>query len=250
MLKDKDTAEFRHAYYSLLVRLLWKEPSEAFVSALQTDIDSRIDAAAAIHPRLGEGWRIMQRVLVEASPGVVAEEFTSLFLGPFGAQVYPYESYYLTGHLFRGPLVALRGFLNRLGLEKQEQEVAEPEDVLAFELEVMRWLVGKQIAAVSPDDIGRWLAWQAEFLKAHILIWVPSCAQDMETAAAARFYRGVAMLLRGFLEVESRWFHDWGMGQIVSLQEARQRYGVVPVWQGPTFDASGEDVGASGWPRG
>lgn len=230
---------FRHNYYHLFVRLLWQEPSVDVVAALQEDIESRIAAATAVHRRMGEGWQVIHGFLAAHPFEAVVEEFTTLFLGPFGPQVQPYESYYLTGHLFREPLVALRVFLGQIGVEKQTQAFAEPEDVLAFELEVMRWLVAKQQAAEPANET--WLMWQTQFLRQHLLVWVPTCAQDIEQAVAAHFYRGVAMLLEGFLEVERQLFQSCGIEPIALLAEARQRYGGHAIWQGPTFEITGAD---------
>ena len=240
-VRDRELVEFRHTYYSLFVRFWWREPPVEFITALQEDITDRIDGAAAVNPLMGEGWQSIQRYLAEEAPEDVADEFTRLFLGPFGTQVNPYESYYLTGQLFKAPLVSLRGFLKRLGLEKREDEFAEPEDVLAFELEVMRWLVDKQMTAANPEEETRWLQLQADFLKEHLLVWVPTCAEDIERAGGANFYRGAALILRGFLEVERSLFREWGLDKIASLEEARQRHGMSPTWKGPTFDVPGEE---------
>ncbi len=245
MIREKELVQFRHTYYSLFVRLWWREPSADFITSLQEDIEDRIDAALAVHPLMGEGWQCIRRSLDERAPEEVAEEFTYLFLGPFGTQVNPYESYYLTGHLFKAPLVSLRGFLKRLGLEKREDEFAEPEDVLAFELEVMRWLIDKQKTAAKPEEETLWLQLQADCLKEHLLVWVPTCAEDIEKAKGAHFYRGAAMILRGFLEVERSLFREWGLDKIISLEEARQRHGMSPTWKGPTFDLSGDEPEAS-----
>ena len=236
MLRDTELVQFRHTYYRLFVQFWCKEPSAGFVAALQDDIAGRIEAATAVHPLLGEGWQVIQHYLSEYGPEEVAEEFTRLFLGPFGPEVHPYESYYLTGYLFRAPLVAMRGFLTQIGLEKREQDFAEPEDVLAFELEVMRWLVSKQMIAASTEAETHWLRLQATCLKEHLLVWVPACAQDIEKARGARFYRGAAMILRGFLEVERKLFREWGMERVASLEEARRRYGGSSEWGGPMFE--------------
>ncbi len=240
-VRDKELMQFRHTYYSWFVRFWWREPSVEFITALQEDIVDRIDAAAAVHPLMGEGWQKIRGFLAERSPEEVAEEFTRIFLGPYGLQVNPYESYYLTGHLFRAPLVTVRAFLKRLGLERREMEFPEPEDVLAFELEVMRWLIDKQMTAGNSEDETGWLQWQAAFLKEHLLIWVPTCAQDIEKADGVHFYRGAAMILRGFLEVERALFREWGLDKISSLAEARQRHGMSPTWKGPTFDFPGDE---------
>lgn len=241
-LRDRDLLEFRLSYYGLFVGLWSKEPDPALISALGEDIAGRIEAAVRLHPLMGEGWRLIQRFLSEHEPGDVADEFTSLFLGPMDPKINPYESYYLTGHVFRTPLVAVRGFLKRVGLERREDEFAEPEDVLAFELEVMRWLIQKQKTSQKPADEARWLDLQAYFLKRHLLVWAPACAQDMEKAGAAQFYGGAARVLRGFLEMERGLFHEQGSEKILSLEEARQRYGGAQAWKGPTFDPSGDST--------
>ncbi len=196
MLNDPALVEFRHTYYSLFVQLWWREPSADFIASLMTDIDERIEAAAEVHPLMGEGWRAMAQYLETHAPEDAAEAYTHLFLGPYGPAVQPYESYYLTGAFFREPLVNVRAFLQRLGLEKEDETYTEPEDVLAFELEMMRWLVGKQMAAVEPDDVAYWLQQQMMCLKHHVLVWVPTCTRDIEQAAAEDrgFYGGAAQL--------------------------------------------------------
>ncbi|GIX46343.1 MAG: hypothetical protein KatS3mg131_0554 [Candidatus Tectimicrobiota bacterium] len=234
MLVDRELLAFRQTYYGLFVRLLWQEPPPEVVAALREDLDARAAAAAEVHPWLGEGWALVAQFLATHPAEAVAEEFTRLFLGPYGVVLHPYESYYLTGRFFAEPLVALRRFLRRLGLEKQG--LAEPEDVLAFELEVMRWLVGKQLAAATVSEAERWLRWQTAFLREHLLVWAPACAEDLERAPGVAFYRGVARMLRGFLDVEQELLRPWGLGEVPSLAVARQRYGSGAVWKGPTFD--------------
>lgn len=248
-VRDKELVQFRHAYYSLCVQVWSREPTADFIIPLQENITEHIDAAAKVHPLMGEGWHVIRHSLAELTPGEVADEFTHLFLGPYGLQVNPYESYYLTGHLFRAPLVTVRTFLKRLGLERREMEFPEPEDVLAFELEVMRWLIDKQMTAGNSEDETGWLQWQAAFLKEHLLIWVPTCAQDIEKADGVHFYRGAAMILRGFLEVERALFREWGLDKISSLAEARQRHGMSPTWKGPTFDLPDGEPEASFPPK-
>lgn len=241
MLKDKELTQFRQTYYGLLVRIWLKEPVAEFIAALHEDITGRIDAARLVHPLMGEGWRVIQNAMARQTPEEIADEFTRLFLGPFAPKVNPYECYYLTGRFYTAPLVTLRSFLKRLGLEKQGDEFREPEDILAFELEVMRWLIGKQMTAGHPEEEERWLQLQTEFLKDHLLVWAPTCAQDIENAEGAEFYRGAAMILRGFLEIERTLFRDLGLDKVASLDEVRRRYGAITTWKGPTFDVSGDD---------
>ena len=239
MLQDRDFIQFRQTYYRLFVQLLWKEPEAGFVAALREDMHPRTEAAAAVHPLMGSGWRLIDDYLADHRPDKVAAEFSQLFLEPFARMVRPYASYYLTGQFFTEPLKTWRGFLKQLGIEKP-QGFTDPEDVLAFELDVMRWLIDKQAAA--PDDADRWLRLQVTCLKEHLLVWAPSCAADIEQAPQAAFYRGAAQLLRGFLKVEQSLFRDWGLDKVATLAEARARYGAGPEWCGPLFDAADEEV--------
>lgn len=243
MIGDRELLAFRQGYYNLLVTLFWQEPSGELLQRLSDGISERMEAARNLRPLLADGWGEIQRFLSETAPEqlaeTVADEFTRLFIGPHGPVINPYESYYLTGRLLDRPLANVRTLLKEIGIEKQDG-YPEPEDSLAFELEVMRWLISKQAAAPKPKDETGWLRLQADFLKEHLLVWVPTCAEDIERAQGANFYRAIAMILRGFLEVEGTVFREWGLAQVISLEEARRRYGALPTWKGPTFDMPGE----------
>jgi TorA maturation chaperone TorD len=245
MLGDRELLSFRQDYYSLLVALFREEPSAALLQGLAGGITERIAAARNLNPLLAEGWVEINRFLSETPSENLAErvadEYTRLFIGPHGLELNPYESFYLTGRLLDRPLANLRTVLKALGIEKQDG-YAEPEDFLAFELEVMRWLTAKQQAAAAPEEEKRRLLDQAEFLKQHLLIWVPTCAEDIERAQGARFYHGAAKLLRGFLELERTHFSEWGMDKVASLEEVRRLYGAIPMWKGPTFEFSPGEV--------
>jgi TorA maturation chaperone TorD len=247
MISDRDILSFRQGYYEMLVALFWKEPPGEWLQRLSNGIRERAQAAGQIHPLLCEGWEAIERFLRDTPPGQwaqnVAEEYIQLFIGPHNPKINAYESVYLTGRLFDRPLADVRTFLKAVGIEKVD-EYSEPEDFLAFELETMRWLVGKQMAAADADDEKGWLQRESDFLKQHLLIWAPTCARDIEWAEGANFYHGASMVLRGFLELERTFFQEWGLDKMLSLQAARQRYGIVPAWKGPTFDLAGEKPGA------
>lgn len=236
MIGDKELAILRKLYYGLLVQLLWKEPDPKFVGSLKDGLDERGRAAGQLNKRLGEGWRTIGEYLDKYDVGEIADEYTKLFMGPYGAKVHPYESMYTAGGLFKGPLIEVRNFLGQIGLAKKEEDYAEPEDALAFELEIMNWLIQKQMEAKGEKEEQRWLDAQAEFLKCHLLVWGPTCAADIENAEIAKFYRGVGALLGGLLEMEEVNFHGIGPGKTESLEEARKRHGAKTDWDGPTYD--------------
>jgi len=135
----------------------------------------------------------------------------------------------------------VRIFLSSAGIEKLE-EYPEPEDFLAFEMDVMRWLIGKQTAA-DPQDQARFLRLQADFLNKHLLVWAPTCAQDIERATSAKFYGFAAKILQGFLAVELSFLREWGLDKVATLDAERLRYRTFPVWRGLTFDPSAEKPG-------
>ncbi len=241
MLGDKDLAIYRQKYYSLLVRLLWKEPEPEYVASLREGLAERAESDGELSPLIGEGWRAIDRYLDKNDPAEVADEYTQMYLGPHLPDVTPYESYYLAGSMYQAPLAAVRGFLQEIGLEQKKGEFSEPEDMLAFELEIMNWIISKQLAADSIKGEENWLDLQANFLKRHLLVWGPTCAGDIEKAKHAKFFKGVGKLLRGFLEVETQLFQDRGPEKIESIADARERFGGVGKWKGPLFEPAMPD---------
>lgn len=214
MIGDRELSKFRREYYELFSALFLREPPAALLILLGQNLEARIEAAAALHPLLGEGWHAVGHFIKQdrekptALAATVAEEFTPLFVGPGVPQITPCESFYLTGRLFGAPLVLIRNFMRRVGLEKRE-EWPEPEDHIAFTCEIMRQLILRQEAAVNPDEEARWLNLQGDFVKAHLSRWAPRFGQDVEKLAGT-FYRGIGKMVRGFVELEGELLADWG----------------------------------------
>jgi len=190
MVGDRDLLAFRQGYYDLFVSLFWTEPAGELLAGLAEGIGERIKGARNLSPLLGQGWEEIERFLNGALPErlaeTVADEYARLYIGPHGPEVNPYESYYLTGRLLDRPLAVIRSFLREIGIEKQEG-YAEPEDFLAFELEIMRRLIARQRSAADPDGEVQWLNVQAGFLKRHLLVWGPAADRDVAEARGAVF---------------------------------------------------------------
>ncbi|HEX9841874.1 MAG TPA: molecular chaperone TorD family protein [bacterium] len=234
LLSEPDVIHFRCDHYELLTRLLANEPDAALLQSLRDGIADRAVGAAQVHPQMGEGWRVMGGHLApEALEGLV-DEFTRMFLGPYGDVLNPYESYYLTGRLYGQPLADVRGFMARQSLERAGDSRGEPEDSLAFELGIMASLAARQLAGGDVDPAAL-VEPQREFLGSHLLIWAPACIADMERNPAAAFYKGVALLLGAFLQVEHDFFREDGGIAVEALEAARRRYHSVG-FRGPVFD--------------
>ena len=89
--------------------------------------------------------------------------------------------------------------MQRLGLARAD-DVKEPEDGIASELEMMTALITGAFAA--PAD----LSTQRAFFETHIAVWAPRFFEDLEAAKAARFYMPVGTLGRHFLAIEAQAF--------------------------------------------
>ena len=238
---EKDLAELRQKYYGLFVNLLWKEPDVEFLKSLLDGISERIKGASGLSSSISEGWKKIQIYLEKNVPEDVEFEFVQLFLGPQKPEILPYESYYFAGSVFQAPLASVRSFMKDIGLVKNEGELPEPEDTLGFELEIMNWLITKQKKSEDYEEEKMWLDYQESFLKEHLLVWGPTCCDDIESASKSDFYKGVGMLLKGFLEIENELFKNRSSKKIDSLEEVRIRYGNIKDWKGPLFEANPTD---------
>jgi TorA maturation chaperone TorD len=238
VIGDRDLLAFRLGYYDLFVGLLWREPAADLVAALGQGHEERIRAAGAVDPSLGKGWEAVAGLLAaEASSDLAeaaVEEYTRLFLGP-GPELNLYESHYLAGRLFDSPLAAVRASLGELGIEK-DPGYPEPEDFLAFEIEVVRTLLRRQEAALGQDAQIQAVDGQAMFLKRHLLVWGPTAAGDLAGAHGAPFYQAVGKLLRGFLTLERALIKDWGSEELRVLDAVRQQFGRRREFRGRVFD--------------
>lgn len=87
-----------------------------------------------------------------------------------------------------------------------------PEDHLSFELQFMAKLVEREQAALEAGDEARCAELQAKqraFSDEHLANWVPRLCADVRAHAQTAFYRGIADVTEGFLELE-----DQMIGQI------------------------------------
>lgn len=187
----------RAAIYGLLARLLYAAPDQELLHIVaQSD-----DIAAHAHSSpLGQAWRALQMGSEVADEDALADEFQQLFIGLGQGEVIPYMSWHLTGFLMEEPLARLRDDLAELGLARMDA-VNEPEDHMAAVLEVMRFLLTADSAAL-PGALKK----QQQFFDRHLRSWYGLCAAQIEVAPSANYYRLVARMLRAFLDVEAQSF--------------------------------------------
>lgn len=127
----------------------------------------------------------------------INREYVRLFLDPINVVIYPYESWYVDGCLMGQSLLKVRRFMDRVGATKLEG--SEPEDHIACELDLMRYLCDEFLSATQLDDIELNLSLQAEFLRDHLLNWGPRFCEDILADEHLFFYRSIIVILEEYL---------------------------------------------------
>src|SRR5262245_37521879 len=183
-LDEVDAA--RAQEYALLALLLARGPDRVLLE--------RLGALRADASPLGLAHAALAEAASRANVERVEREYFDLFIGLGRGELLPYASYYLTGFLHERPLARLRADLNKLGIERVTGQ-AEPEDHVAILCEIMAGLVGRRFPAPAGAE--------RALFEQHLTPWIGRFFTDLERAEAADFYRGVGMLGRVFIEIET-----------------------------------------------
>ena len=155
----------------------------------------------------GIAGRDLQKVRLE-----LAVEYANLFLGLRGGVYHPSESAYLTTTHFimQQPRDAVMAEY-RKALVGKVKEWPEPEDHVAMELQFMAHLCGRTEEAgkgAKKDEARKLLETQRDFLDKHILVWVPKLAEDIIKSTTVEFYRALAKITKGFIELDRQAIDD------------------------------------------
>lgn len=202
------TAHRRAATYGLLSRLYRVEVDKEFLQELK---ETRFPAKAG-NALMDEGYRAIGKFLGGMTTGTELElrrDYVRAFIGEGTdgkSAAYPFESVYTSE--------------NRLRMQDARDEVLaiyrseglnrsvnwhDDEDHVALELEFMQFLCDKLANAVKIGDFDNaesLLATQEGFLTEHLCNWVPLMTADMRLFAKTTFYKGLASLTEGYLEME------------------------------------------------
>jgi TorA maturation chaperone TorD len=190
---DEETA--RAEIYGLLSQLFYAPPPAALLEALRVAATE----APAQGAFLEEPWRALVGAARAQDDAAIAEEYDALFGGVGKPEIYLFGSHYISGYLNEKPLVRLRDTLAVLGLGRDEA-MAETEDHVAYELEVMRYLIAGDDVEVAN------LTRQREFFAEHLQPWVHQLCDAIGAHPKARFYAVLAEFTRAFVNVEAQGF--------------------------------------------
>ena len=190
---DEEVA--RAEMYGLLATLYYQPPDTELLAQLQAAVTEAPEQGGFLE----EPWRELVAQARAMTAPQIAQEFDALFGGVGKPEVYQFGSHYLSGFLNEKPLVQLRDDLAALGLSRSEQ-MPETEDHLAYLLEVMRYLIAGDDAAVCN------LTRQAEFFSRHLQPWLMAMAEAVMAHPRAVFYARLAALTQSFASVEAQGF--------------------------------------------
>lgn len=166
--------------------------------------------------RLDRGYRELCRYLAgswERTRGELAVDYFRTFIGntqDVEQVAFPYESVYTSpDHLLmqdaRDEVLAAYRSVSVM-VSEEANATNDPEDHVAFELAFLG-LLGNRAAdalgAGDEDGAAALLRAKRDFLCSHLLNWVPAFADDMARIARTGFYRALADLLVGTLEVDA-----------------------------------------------
>jgi TorA maturation chaperone TorD len=191
-----DSEELARAeLYGLLSRLWHAPPDEAMLAQFRVAVTQ----APVPGGYLEAPWGELVAAMRATSVAEAAAEHDALFHGVGKPEVFVYASFHLSGFLNEKPLALLRADLARLGLTRDEQSL-ETEDHIAYELEVMRWLIaGDDVATCNLEQ-------QRRFFRAHLQTWVDKLCEAVLAQPRAHTWRAVALFTAAFMQVEAQAF--------------------------------------------
>ena len=195
----------RAATYAFLSRALSDEELPAgFLAALAADAPrtgTDLDAYA-------EGLTDLDAAAVEAARLDLAADHAACLLGMSARPVSPYESVHTSeeGLMRRDACGRVRAAYAQAGYAPAST-LRVPEDHIACELRFCAMLLNRaaDFAAAGAHDLAeRDAAAQAAFVHDHLAVWAPRFCGLLEARASTGFYRGVAQMLREFVEQETQ----------------------------------------------
>jgi len=185
----------RAELYGLLAQLWLAAPDQALLRQFEVAVTQAPEAGG----HLEAPWQSLVAAMRATTPGQAAAEHDALFGGVGKPDIFVYASYHLSGFLNERPLAQLRDELRRLGLAR-DQGRGETEDHIAYLLEVMRYLIAGDDAAVCN------LEQQRRFFRSQLQPWVEQLCDAVESHPQADTWRAVSALTRSFMQVEAQAF--------------------------------------------
>ncbi len=193
----------RSKIYRLLKYLFLKTPSKDLLKDLKelNDIDDNTPI-----PDIYEGLELLKKG-AEYEIKELSLEYSRLFIGPYKLPAPPYESVYRTDErlVMQQSTIEVRKAYLQAGLEIKGI-YTNPDDHISAELEFMEYLCDQTALSLNNRDMPaviKYLKLQRAFFEEHLNKWVTTFSEDVLRNTEQNFYRGAALLLRGFISSET-----------------------------------------------
>lgn len=193
----------------------------------------QIDTLAICHvpksdSEIGQGYALIKEYLRHRDSGTrqqLAVDYARIFLGAGNYDKItapPYESVFTSENnlLMQEARDKAIAFYRREGISLPADNTT-PEDHLGYELEFMAILIERfshEINEFNMTEAQRLLQTQNEFFSQHLENWLFAFALAIERHARTDFYRGVASLVRGYIQTEREILDD--LFETLSAKEA------------------------------
>lgn len=202
---------WRADVYGLLALGYHQAPGTAYIARLASCADF---AGELDRPEIADALSALVRHSAESSPEVLCQDFNDLFMVPGKKYVAPYESVYRDARILAngkakartyGPSTqAVMAFYRRVGLRIASHYMELP-DYVGLELACMEYLCSREADCVAARDASwqKVRALEAEFLKDHLLQWLPGLADRVHEKAETAYHKAKADLALSWVKREA-----------------------------------------------
>jgi TorA maturation chaperone TorD len=208
--------QFREMLYLFLSRAFSKEADEALLwnaSEILNSLEDLSDLPEISQEENIQSGKNLLRGFFKEIEGKEQEkvltdlsrEYAASFLGVGERTVALCESIYQyqSSSLFQESYFEVKERYKEIGMEKSD-DFKDPDDHLSVELALMAHLCRLTINA-SGNNSGKLLYYlksQEEFLKQHLIQWVPELSEGLKETTHSTFYRSMAHLVDGFIKMD------------------------------------------------
>ena len=206
--------QFREVFYLFLSRSFSREVDKTFLQSLFEISNSLLDSFKGVEERsLTRGRELLDSFCSEVRGadeavvlGDLARHYAFLFLGVGSENVALCESAYRNegGLLFQNAYFGILVKYREVGLGKRE-DFSEPEDHLSLELAYLAHLSRRTISSIetgNEEEAKKYCQYQKNFLKDHLLPWIPQFAKSLLEISPSKFYKALAYLLEGYIQID------------------------------------------------
>jgi TorA maturation chaperone TorD len=190
---------------SRLLAACYYEPGPEF--AEEKVFDSMLEAAARIAPQLAALAKSLGEAYAAEGHEALLLDYTRLFLGPNQIAAKPYGSIWLEGQnsVMGDSTMAVQKLYEQGGFDMSE-DFREVPDHIAVELEFLYLLIYRENEAArngEPEALREKAALRKHFLDEHLGRWTAPFTAAVIAGAQCSYYRRLAELTLGFVDLEA-----------------------------------------------